>query len=250
MKDVIIITCYQFDVTRKLIRLLGRDNCYLVVDNRPEDFKLFKDNFGDRIISSGPFGYYTSDEALGRLRMMKNIMEVTKGDFDRLHIISQNDLPTMGWLNRKNIVEPDKEYIHINKSGWTSNYMTVTPKLCDYLNSHESEVINYIEKVFWHGDSNMVGALSENIWSKLLIDYPNRVNSDLRLYTYWDDPIYEYKGKQLGHFTKNSSPLTLKKSKATLDCLSRYDWYLFARKFDFNSDIYNYWYNQMEKLLC
>lgn len=246
-KDIFIITCYQYNITHDLVKLLGRENCYLVVDSRPDDFKKFKEVYGDRILSYGRFGYYTIDEALGRLNMIRNLMKVTKGQFTWAHVISQNDLPTAGFFNRHNILEVGKEYVHINKNGWMSNYFTVGPAFCDLLDSNYDKCVSeLIDRSLngWYDEHK--GAPSECLWSHIAERLINRINDDLRLYTYSGpgNDIYGIPGNKLGHFTKKTSPVTLDDTEETRKVLSEDGWYLFARKFDYKSPIYNWAYQQ------
>jgi hypothetical protein len=239
MKDYCIITCYQFDITDKLINLLGRDRCLLVVDSSKQDYNKFNDIYGDLIISHGNFAYYSLAEAQGRIRMLYNLECKLGSDFDWIHIISQNCLPTAGFYNRENILDNTCEYIHIHNSGWMSNYFTITQNLVHYLNTKYNEVSNNILNL-----DPKSGALSENIWNKYVYNIPNRVNTDLRFYVYPQDTYYGLKGTKYGRSTKPTSPMDLIDTPATRNALlNKYD-NLFARKFVFNSDIYNWAYSQ------
>lgn len=254
MKDIFIITCYQFEITRNLVELLGRDNCYLVVDSRPDEYLRFQNELADRILVAGNFGYYTIDEAIGRLEMIRNLMKVTKGNFNRVHVISQNDLPTAGFFNRWNILDSNTEYVHINVNGWMSNYFSVTPGFCDLLNSNYDKCIDNLRHEVtyynYYKGKNRIGALSELLWVELAKSIPNRLNDDLRLQAHSvpkDSKVGLIKGihpDKLGYFTKMSSPITFIDSPELRELLKDDSWWIFARKFDFESDIYNWTYNQ------
>lgn len=255
MNDIFIITCYQFDITNDLVNLLGRDKCYLVVDSRGDEYKKFRDFYKDRILVSGSFGYYTIDEAIGRLRMIRELMKVTKGNFDWVHVISQNDLPTAGFFNRSNILEIGKEYVHVNKNGWMSNYFTVSPAFCDLLDmNYDKSLSNLINMVTDYPErtSKTFGAPSEHLWVNVANSITNRINDDLRMYTYCDPDCPDLDGNsimgipptKIGHFTKKSSPITFDNTPELRELISNNGWYLFARKFDYKSDAYNWAYNR------
>jgi hypothetical protein len=247
MRDIVVITCYQFEITDKLIELLGRDNCYLVVDSRPEDFSKFKDKYPDIILTSGTYGYYTLDEARGRVEMMYQLSKIlVDRSVDWVHIISQNDLPTAGWYNRDNILTKGKEYININPDGWMSNYMTISPKLVSYLASYYTAILNTLAS--WIKKPQLipkVGAPSEWILSYPIkgLDKIDRVNDDLRIHPYYES-VSGFDSRKLGHPTKKSSPFTLDNTEELHQLLSEPNWYLFARKFEYNSDAYKWTYNR------
>lgn len=249
MKDIFVITCYQYNITKDLINLLGRENCYLVVDKLPDEYLKFKEKYSDIIISKGRFGYYSIDEALGRIEMMSNLLKVTKGDFDWVHVISQNDLPTAGFYRRDQILEKGTEYINIcefpDGSSYMSNYFTVSPEFCYLVESKKQEIIEEIVKWIRNGTTNdLPGAPSEIIWRSIADSLDNRLNDDLRIHVYGNTSVYGIQGLSIGHYTKHNSPLTLDLTDKLEEVMKNDSWFLFARKFDYRSPAYKWAYIQ------
>jgi hypothetical protein len=246
MKELFIITCYQFEITDVLIKLLGRENCRLVVDSRPDDFELFRQYYADIILVAGRFGYYTVDEAKGRLDMMLRLSEYLEfhPDYDWIHVISQNDLPTAAFYYRDQILEKGKEYMQLHRTGWLSNYMTISVDMVHKLASTYHKDLDLMFSRFYDDFYNKVNAApSEYLWAGYAKNVINRVDDDLRLEVY-HEPILDIDSRKLGHFTKSSSPFTLDDTPETRHVLSDAGWWLFARKFDYKSPIYNWAYSQ------
>lgn len=244
VRHLFIITCYQYNITNKLIKLLGRDRCRLVVDSNSKDIDKFHRYYNDIIISEGHFGYYTLDEALGRIHMidaLRNNLDI-RGKFDMYHIISQNDLPTAYFYEYADKIKDN--YVHVSDNSWVSNYMTLNNAglntLYNNLDKAREVLINAI-----NGKFPYVGAPSESIFLGAVDQIPDRVNSDLRLYCYQCKHEYFKDTRLVGKFTKEFSPLSYINSPELISAMEdENSGYLFARKFDYNSDIYKIIYDK------
>ena len=119
VRHLFIITCYQYEITAALVSLLGRDRCRLVVDLNSDDIDKFHSNMDDIIISEGHFGYYTIDEALGRINMIEELKNDINCESDMYHIISQNDLPTAHFY--RSLDSYRGNYVHVSNNSWVYN---------------------------------------------------------------------------------------------------------------------------------
>lgn len=244
VRHLFIITCYQYEITAALINLLGRDRCRLVVDLNSNDIDKFHSNLNDLIISEGNFGYYTIDEALGRIHMIRAMKYNydLRGKFDMYHIISQNDLPTAHFY--RSLDNYRDNYVHVSNHSWVSNYMTLNNEGLDILYKNLGKAKKVLINMI-NGINPYVGAPSESIFLDIVSQIPDRVNSDLRLYCYLCKHEYFKNTRLVGKFTKELSPLTYINSPELISAMEDEDsGYLFARKFDYSSDIYKIIYDK------
>lgn len=247
-KEIFIITCYQYEPTVALSELLSDfGECFYVLDRLCEDYLKIKSKYESKIISEGNFGYYSIDEAIGRLNMFKNLLNMNV-EWDMVHVISQNCLPTDAFLFRSNFIDFNKSYVFMDPNKhFLSNYASYTKGMVMYLNRGYDRCMDnllYNAKL-----GNFIVAPSEEVWFDLVSEskLPIEKGDARRFYVDTGDYIYgNHLGWEYGYPTKRLSPLTLKLSGPTINILSDQNWYLFARKFDYNSAAYKW---QVEEFL-
>lgn len=250
MKEIFIITCYQFEPTLKLIEVMQEfGEIFLVTDRLSEDYDKIKSNFGNKIISEGNFGYYSIDEAIGRLNMFRNLTSIPM-DWDMVHIISQNCLPTDAFLFRKNFIDYSKSYIFIDPDKrFLSNYASYTKEMVIYLDSMYDRCMD--ELLYKARVGDFIVAPSEELWFEVMMEcnLPIERGDARRFYVdTWQGKYGNSMGWDYGHNTKKLSPLTLDLTPSTINVLSAQDWYLFARKYDFQSEVYNWMLSEFYKV--
>lgn len=249
-KEVFIITCYQYEPTLKLLELMEEfGECFLVTDRLSEDYSKIKLEFGDKIISEGNFGYYSIDEAIGRLNMFKNLLNRNL-EWDMVHVISQNCLPTDAFLFRRKFLDFSQSYVFMDpKKHFLSNYASYTKEMVEFLQRNYDRCLD--ELLYKARTNDFIVAPSEEVWFDAIkrSNLPIEVGDARRFYVDTGDFMYGgHVGWDYGYQTKKLSPLTLKLSKASMNVLSSQDWYLFARKFEYKSEVYNWMVSEFIKV--
>lgn len=265
MRHLFIIQCHQYEPAVKLGELIKSINPEFGVFYAWDWLNFDEgDNFMQLDPSiSHPFkiGYYTLDQGLFHLNLWKYIRYSDLfGECDYFHLVSQNDLPCIGILNVDNLSGTS------GYGNWTNvgNVHLFTPKAptwyglskesVKYVNLHYHRWLAYIVEDIYpiHSDfpETFTGGIDEYVVGYMLDQVSEEVYGEFdknlhRFIGYPKDKEYTYdklKISDYGHYTHKRSPITLDKLPAVESVIMGYYTTYFARKFDFRSNAYNYYY--------
>lgn len=268
MKHCFVIQCHEYEPAVKLGKLIesisDKFQVLYAYDNKCADRKLFRElpnAWGFSI------GYFTVDQGLYHLLLWYKVHESPDYRFvDYFHVISANDLPFRGILRIDDLVGNFDMYgyYHIVRNKRVKDNLGLPKGITWYGISRD--VVNYIHQrihlliqsvmdIWFEYSTNRdfyTGSFDEYMIGKLFSylvnigDY-NMLSDTLRLVFYPDlSGEYSTDGVLLSDFGKRAnnktSPLTLEDTPATVHAFNSYN-VLFGRKFEFNSESYNKFYN-------
>lgn len=265
MKHLFIIQCHQYEPAVKLGELIKSIN---------PDFGIFyawdwlNFNEGNKFMKldpsiSHPFkiGYFTLDQGLFHLNLWKYLRSSDLFvEYDYFHVVSQNDLPCVGILNIDNLAGTSG-YGMWTKVGNVHLFTAKSPTWyglskesvkCVNLHYHRwlAHIIEDIYPIHEDYPKEFTGGIDEYVVGYMLDQVNNEFVGKLdknlhRFIGYTKNKKHtcdKLKISDFGHYTSKRSPMTLDKLPAVESVIMEYSDTYFARKFDFNSDAYNYYY--------
>lgn len=270
MKHSIILQCHHIKPALNLGKLLNTivPDCLVIYayDVKYEDRKQFEklDNIIDINVN-----YFAVDQGLFHLLLWYRIYKDPRyAHIDYFHLISQSDLPFMGIFHMDELVGSSDFYgeIGLNKPKKlktdglhkSSTWYGISRKVLKYIHDNINELVSIcmehwveysmsrgkftggydeylVGKLLWHLE-NQAGFVRDPKWNLRFILFPSSKAG------------YSGEGRLLSNYGRKSdsyaSPIILENTEHTRDVFE-HGYYLFGRKFEFESDSYNYFYNRL-----
>lgn len=271
MKHLIVIQCHKYRPAVKLGRLLEKINSSGKLDLQVlyafDEITKDRDKFIKLPNSKGfRIGYFTVDQGLFHLNLLRYLYTEYDKEFDYMHVVSESDLPTLGIFRIDDILK-DKDaygYYHLVNSNGKSLYKAIA---WYGLSKYTVDILSGIYRnLIWsfmddwvtysnsdHIASGFTGSFDEYSLGRLLSLLPKVLNKysilfdSLRL-VLWSDSDKksiigcDYKVNEFGELADNrTSPITLLSTEKTIEAVKTWN-VLFARKFEYNSESYKYFY--------
>ena len=264
MRHLFVIQCCKYEPAKALGDLINRISPVTNGVQNWEVFYAYDTNSAESpLLGTLPnskgftIGYYTTDQGLSHLLLWEYLSNNSYYDF--YHIVSESDLPFKGIYRVDDLVSGIDAYGFINKSGVLRKsiaFYGLRRRVVEWVARHiELLTHELIDAWFaYKHTANLTGGPDEYMIGYLLTAVDSLFhfkNESLRL-IYFPDPATGYTKSTdnvsidlVGKLSPcKSSPVTLELTPANKDAFEN-DNILFGRKFEFESETYNYFTNSI-----